>query len=94
MNDGPLSMPLQAESGPDGATTGPRARGVGEYYTADDFYVGGTVGIWGRSCLITGCDEATKRFYVREYGRERAAMETITVEEEAKIARRRPAVRA
>ena len=90
MNDGPLSMPLQVESGPGGDAPGPRARGVGEYYTAEDFHVGGTIGIWGRACLITGCDEATKRFYVEKFGRPRDAMATITVEEETKVARKRP----
>lgn len=92
MNDGPLSMPLQVDGGPDGKGSGPRARGVGEYYTAEDFHVGGTIGIWGRACLVTGCDEATKRFYVEEYGRAHADMDAITVEEEAKVARKRHAL--
>ena len=105
MADGPLSQPLaragspnQLEDAAAAAGSAPptlasptkTARGVGEYYTASDIRIGGTIGVWGRPLLVTGCDEATKRYYMATFGRSEADMATITVEEPAKIVRKRP----
>lgn len=79
------------EVAPDVSRIGWSADNRVQYYTEEDFRVGGTVQVYGRKLVICGCDTFTKKFYIDNLGLCEGDFPTLNMEDpEPNIPRMEP----
>jgi hypothetical protein len=79
------------EVAPDVSQIGWKAGQNVQYYTEEDFRVGGTVQVYGRKLVICGCDVFTKCFYIDNLGMTEADFPNLNMEDpEPSIPRMEP----